>query len=375
MESFNNLFFNFNVRNNDVCCEILLKIRQFTNMFQMELSRLGNLQLESNQLLDQFYASKNEFDFISKDALEVKYFGEDASKSIEYVEEVSTFLNTVWHMGKVRFSDKSRRSQYTCFLGAGITEVTTRIRNFVDEIMSQIYYQPYHSECAAAICAHSSQIYTILQGESLPSADLCFRQYIYLTHANPFLQQLNLLIHQYLVHTDVATVKQFIDTIMFDNPSISVDTSGTDSAEMAPFRYVVDLLNGTLLDEDFLDHRSDIRPVVEEDINLKKSLQAKATVQWIMQQYSVPDVNQLWLQSGSQMLADFTQRNNALFAEFYSVQRSKSFTGPVRGSQRKTSSPRGRRRQVNQQQRSSAQDDLQPIVLHALQSPILKPLF
>lgn len=365
------------------------------NIFQIELNRLGNLQIESNQLLDQFYAGKQEFDFLSKDALDIKYFGRDVSTSTQLAEDMSSFLNTVWKIGKGRFSDKSKGSQYTCFIGAGLVEVTTRIRDFVDEIMSQIYYQPYHSECAASICSYSGQIYTILQGESLTSADACFRQYVYLTNVNPFLQQLNQIIHQHLVGTDVDTVKQFIDTALFGISSVVVDTSGADSADMAPYRFVVDLLNGKLLEDDLLDHRADIRPVVEDDMNLKKSLQAKETVLWITQQYSVPDVNASWLHLGVQMLADFNQRNSALCAEFYSgqssirvsPQRPAGFGGPSRmmdsrGAQSMFGSPvvsqrkysrRGRKRgQANQL--SSSQDDLQPIILHALQSPILKPL-
>lgn len=120
---------------------------------------------------------------------------------------------------------------------------------------------------------------------NLGSADACFHQLTYLELAIPFLDRLCHLIHQYLLLPDVHTPKQFVDSVILGIPSIEKIMLKDDMEDMKPYRIVIDFLNGKLLGEDILDHNSDIRPVVEEDTNLKRSAVVMKVVEWILQQY------------------------------------------------------------------------------------------
>lgn len=76
------------------------------------------MQLECNELLDKFYPYKNDFDFLVKEALQLKYLGEDGCLSNQACsEEFSLFIKSVWQMGKYRFLEKGKNTKYTCFVG------------------------------------------------------------------------------------------------------------------------------------------------------------------------------------------------------------------------------------------------------------------
>lgn len=134
------------------------------------------------------------------------------------------------------------------------------------------------------------QILGELKGECLSTAETCLRQYIYLQAALPFIQELKSLINQYLMSTNVHTPQQFLDRIILQIPCVDGLLLEEDCNDMAPFRFTVTLLNGKLLDSDVLDHNSEIKPVVEDDSNLKRSMIVIETVNWIMQQYKTDNV-------------------------------------------------------------------------------------
>lgn len=134
------------------------------------------------------------------------------------------------------------------------------------------------------------QILGELKGECLSTADTCLRQYIYLQAALPFIQEFKSLINQYLLSTNVHTPREFLDQIILQIPSVDGLLLEEDCNDMAPLRFTVELLNGKLLDSDVLDHNSEIKPVVEDDTNLKRSMIVIETVNWIMQQYKTDNV-------------------------------------------------------------------------------------
>ncbi|KAG8286667.1 hypothetical protein J6590_054508 [Homalodisca vitripennis] len=95
-----------------------LQWKLLINILQFESSRLSMLQLECNKLLDKFYSSKEEFDFLIKDSIRIKYIGEEDSLRVEeYIKEFSTFFMNVWQVGKLKFSEKGKRMKYICFVG------------------------------------------------------------------------------------------------------------------------------------------------------------------------------------------------------------------------------------------------------------------
>lgn len=134
------------------------------------------------------------------------------------------------------------------------------------------------------------QIMRELKGDCFTTAETCLRQYTYLQAALPFLHKLKSLINQYLLSNNVHTPKEFVDRIILQIPYIDGLRFEEDCNDMAPFRFTVELLNGKLMDIDVLDHNSEIKPVVEDDTNLKKSIIVIETVNWIMQQYKTESV-------------------------------------------------------------------------------------
>lgn len=90
--------------------------------------------------------------------------------------------------------------------------------------------------------------------------------------------------------TNVHTPRDFLDRIILQIPSVDGLLLEEDCNDMAPFRFTVKLLNGKLLDSDVLDHNSEIKPVVEDDTNLRRSMIVIETVNWIMQQYKTDNV-------------------------------------------------------------------------------------
>ncbi|XP_046663422.1 uncharacterized protein LOC124356281 isoform X1 [Homalodisca vitripennis] len=395
MDSFN--FEKCSMRNSIICCELVIKIKQYINILQFESSRLSMLQLECNKLLDKFYSSKEEFDFLIKDSIRIKYIGEEDSLRVEeYIKEFSTFFMNVWQVGKLKFSEKGKRMKYICFVGNPLVEVMSTIQSFVQEVMVRLTYMPYHSECASIMHNICNQIHIELQEECLGSADTCLRQYIYLQAAIPFLQELKYLIHQYLITPGIHTDKQFVDTVILQIPAINKDMLKDDDKDMVTFRFVVDLLNGKLVDKDVLDHNSDIRPIVEDDINLKRSLLVTKTVEWIMQQYKIEDVSSVFHNLTHHLVpVDAIGRKRSCYDWTPYSLRTFNYPNPVdfidtmdtsdiqkldwslvyNGSpspQRKFSR-RGRKTGLNNNEISTS-NDLQPIRLQTLQTPLLPPL-
>lgn len=81
------------------------------------------------------------------------------------------------------------------------------------------------------------------------------------------------------------TPKQFVDSVVLGIPPAEKSLVKYDTEDSVPHKFLIDLLNGKLLDKDILDHNSDIRPVVDDDTNLKRSIVVKVVVDWILQQY------------------------------------------------------------------------------------------
>ncbi|XP_054290457.1 uncharacterized protein LOC129005569 [Macrosteles quadrilineatus] len=369
-------------RSNNICCELVWKTKQYINILQYESHRLFSLQIECNQLLDIFYGLKEEFGFFLKEGVHIKYLGLEDVLEKEYTKEFTLFLMNVWQIGKHKFSEKGKKVQYLCYVGKLLSEVILLITSFVNEVMHRLNYMPFHSECTATIHTICNEIYAVLQSDCLKSADECLRQYVYLQDAIPFLRELNGLINKYLLLPKVHTPKQFLDRIILKIPPIEDILATEDTEDTEPFRFVVNLLNGKLLGDEVLDQNTDIRPIVEDDINFKKSMTIVKTVDWILQQYNIQDIPMVAKHSES-----INRYNTNLYRnhkplgyntsdlfepfDFGKLDWMGLYSSQLL-SQRKYSR-RGKRSGPNNTG-SRSSDDLQPIKLEKLQTPLLLPL-
>lgn len=90
------------------------------------------------------------------------------------------------------------------------------------------------------------------------------------------------------------SIQNFFDELVNGIIPTSNKESEQDSETMKSFRYVVDLLTGKLLEDNYpLDQNSLIRPVVSSDKTLKKNQLIKEMADWLLSHYDTSITNEI----------------------------------------------------------------------------------
>uniref|UniRef100_A0A1B6E6Y6 Uncharacterized protein n=4 Tax=Clastoptera arizonana TaxID=38151 RepID=A0A1B6E6Y6_9HEMI len=303
MEHFNNNQFNLL---NYPCCNAVTKTKHFMYLLHIEFNRLNVLEHDCNTALDIFYALRQDIDTLHYNFLYMKLPDsqtEDHSMIFKNINEFSEFVTLLWQKGSQQLVKNVHSIQYASLIEKPLKIVTTVIIEHVEETKCILHQTLCHPECVTELNTMCSEI----KNELIPClhhADACLRQYVYLIKSIPFLKQLKDIITLFINRPLNYTVQSIYKELILEIPFTSNIINLKDCDDMKPFRYVIQLLNGQLLNLDPLDHRSEIKPVVSTN-HLELNSIVISAVKWILQKNKLDSKS-----SGVQSYIEQIERSN-----------------------------------------------------------------
>ncbi|KAG8234295.1 hypothetical protein J437_LFUL014457 [Ladona fulva] len=265
----------------NLCCNLVKRMQTDVCLLQRELNQLTPLEEQYREHLKEFLQLTQLVDSKLQAlwAAAAQFESEKILKTREFVN----IITTAWKTGDEEIRKKIRNTQLVSqnYPNTSLEQFIQAVSSHFSDLRKNVDAIPRHINCCHVALAKNKEINLLLN--HLSHLDNILQHYISLGRANPFLQNINHLIDQFIIHEGYvgsiygASADKIWNGVIQHMPPGSV-TSVKANFDLSAFHSVMKLLTGELLGYEPLDPLTGLEPLVK-DSKLEIFLVPSASVQ------------------------------------------------------------------------------------------------